>query len=75
MRREPIYNDKDSRSSNHFFSGWGSLWGPGADYWPCPLSILPTKPGAKTTALLRLRAADSRSGARGRTILKRMGKI
>jgi hypothetical protein len=74
MRREPRYNDKDSRSSGHLW-GLGDFFNPGADYWPCPLSIIPTKATAKTTALLRLRAADSRSGARGRTILKRMGKI
>ena len=73
MRETPKYNDKNSRSSNH--SWWiGGFFDSSPDYWPCPLVVVPTKQGAESNIIFTIQAPDSRSGMKGITIRRRMGR-
>lgn len=74
MRKTPKYNDKNSRSSNHMWWGW-DVFDLTPDYWPCPLTVAPTKPGAESNTIFIIQAPDSRSGMKGITIRQRMGKL
>lgn len=74
MRETPTYNDKNSRSSNHMWHVW-DMFDLSPTYWPCPLVAVPAKNRADLGTVFKIRTPDSRSGLKGLTISRRMGKL
>lgn len=72
MRKTPSYNDKRSRTTYdslfYFIKNWNILW------WPHPMEINPVKTTNINNVNIILKMSDSRSGMKGITIRKRMGK-
>jgi len=75
MRHVPVYNDKQSWYQSYNSCGWLDFPWKDAPWWPCPLKTIPIGSVDLNTCICFLKSPDSRSGMKGITIRKRMGKL